>query len=60
ELLAPFAPGADRSAPVFAAGVAWVAISTLCFAATGLICARGAARLLDAGAERKAVVFENE
>lgn len=49
ELLAPFAPGADRTAPVLAAGVAWVAISTLCFAATGLLCARGAARLLSSG-----------
>jgi len=49
ELLAPFSPGADRTAPILAAGVAWVAISTLCFAATGLIFARGAARLLSAG-----------
>jgi hypothetical protein len=49
ELLAPYAPGTDPTAPVLAAGVAWVAISTLCFAATGIFCARGAARLLSFG-----------
>jgi hypothetical protein len=61
ELLAPFAPGADKSAPVLAAGVAWVAISTLCFAATGVICARGAARLLATGTgERTADVYRSK
>ncbi|HEU4538973.1 MAG TPA: lysylphosphatidylglycerol synthase domain-containing protein [Polyangiaceae bacterium] len=46
KLLAPFALVDDKAAPVLAAGVAWVAVSTLCYAALGLVHLRRAAGLL--------------
>jgi uncharacterized membrane protein YbhN (UPF0104 family) len=55
KLLAPFALTEDKAAPILAAGVAWVAVSTLCYAALGLAYLRRAAGLLAAREGRRRV-----